>query len=236
MWNEKNINIFLVVFFALLVLGFLFHQSPDFPGSALGHSLGIIGGIFMLMTLIYPFRKRILKKKGKQNPITRHIAYGLIGSSLVVIHSAHKVSSLIGILIFLSVVLVVLSGIAGYYLFKRVNISLKEHKRDQELLKTRIKSRKQELFAACTLENTADISNSEPSLWTSSSGVRDECERWLEEVRAIAEKEYAMKFFDRLKALFTKWLNIHHAFAGLLFALMIVHVLTTIYYGLRWLP
>ena len=100
MWPERNINAYLAVFFVILVMGFLVHQDPTFAGSALGHALGIIGGIFILMTLIYPFRKQVLKKKGRQNPLNSHIAYGLIGASLVVIHSGHKLESLIGILIF----------------------------------------------------------------------------------------------------------------------------------------
>ena len=235
MQNERRINAYLAFFFILLLTGFLFHQDRAFPGSALGHSLGIIGSIFMLMSLIYPFRKRILKKKGRQNPLSRHIAYGLIGSSLVVIHSAHEVSSLIGILIFLSVVLVVLSGIAGYFFFKKVNRSLKEQKKDCELLKKHVRSRRQELMAACRIDDPRNLNRLRPRVLAGLS-ERDECERWLEELRVLAEKEYSIRFFDRLKVLFSRWFNIHYAFSVFLFALLIVHVLTTIYYGLRWLP
>lgn len=265
MWNEKNINIYMAVFFGLLVMGLLFHQSQTFAGSALGHSLGIIGSIFILMTLIYPFRKRILKKRGKQNPLNNHIRYGLIGASLVVIHSAHKFSSLIGILIFLSLVLVVLSGIVGRYLFKKVNRSLKELKQDHDLLKSRIKSRQQELLAICKFDDSDSITgddmtdNASGALSYSSDTIRfcigggdmtgsasgalsvspeimDERDRWIGEVRALAETEYNLKFFDRLKTSFTKWLRIHHTISVFFFAMMIVHVMTTLYYGLRWLP
>src|SRR6056297_4015905 len=156
MWSEKNINAFLAAFFFLLVLGFLFHQSQTFAGSLLGHGLGIIGSILILMTLIYPFRKRILKKKGRQNPLNRHVTYGLIGPSLVVIHSAHKFSSPIGILVFLSLVLVVFSGIVGRYLFKQVNRSLREQKRDQKLIKARIENRKKEMHTDCKADATVD--------------------------------------------------------------------------------
>lgn len=64
----------------------------------------------------------------------------------------------------------------------------------------------------------------------------DECSHWLDEVRAFAEKEYNMRFFDRLKTIFTKWIRVHYVISGFLFALLIVHVTTTLYYGLRWLP
>lgn len=228
MWPERNINAYLAVFFVILVMGFLVHQDPTFAGSALGHALGIIGGIFILMTLIYPFRKQVLKKKGKQNPLNSHIAYGLIGASLVVIHSGHKLESLIGILIFLSLVLVVLSGIVGRFLFKKVNRSLKEQKRDHKLLKERIERRKQDLFAACSVDS--------PDEEAAEDMVIDECRQWLDEIRAFADKEYNMKFFDRLKTLFTRWIWVHYIISAILFALLIVHVMTTLYYGLRWLP
>ena len=228
MWQERNINAYLAVFFVILVMGFLVHQDPTFAGSALGHALGIIGGIFILMTLIYPFRKQVLKKKGKQNPLNSHIAYGLIGASLVVIHSGHKLESLIGILIFLSLVLVVLSGIVGRFLFKKVNRSLKEQKRDHKLLKARIERRKQDLFAACRVDLSDE--NAVEDM------VIDECSQWHDEIRSFAENEYNMKFFDRLKTLFTRWIWVHYIISALLFALLIVHVMTTLYYGLRWLP
>lgn len=237
MWNEKNINAFLALFFGLLVIGFLFHQSRTFAGSAPGHLLGIAGTILILMTLIYPFRKRILKKKGKQNPLNSHVTYGLIGPSLVVIHSAHKFSSLVGVLIFISLVLVVLSGIVGRYLFKKINRSLREQKRDHRLMHDRIESRKNEMFAACRInEEETDTSQDTPEQEEISSDMMSACGQWVDEVQAFAETEYSMQFFDRLKVLFSRWLRIHYWISGFLFALIIVHVITTLYYGLRWLP
>jgi len=233
MWGEKNINAYLAVFFTLLVLGFLFHQDPGFAGSLPGHILAIIGAIFILMTLIYPFRKRILKKKGKQNPLDTHITYGFVGASLAVIHSAHKLESTIGILIFLSIVLVVLSGIVGRYLFRKVNKSVKEQQRDYNLLKSRIEHQKKEMRAVWQSETTGDSTEEAteaPQHWIEDWG------RLFEEMRALAEIEYNMRFFDRLKNLFTRWMRVHHLITIVLFAMMIVHVMTTLYYGLRWLP
>ncbi len=237
MWNEKNINAFLALFFGILVVGFLFHQSRTFAGSAPGHLLGIAGTILIVMTLIYPLRKRILKKKGKQNPLNSHVTYGLIGPSLVVIHSAHKFSSLVGILVFISLVLVVFSGIVGRYLFKKVNRSLREQKRDHRLMHDRIESRKNEMSAACMVnEEETDASQDAPEQWVTHSDMTAACGQWLDEVQALAETEHSIEFFDRLKVLFSRWLRIHYWISGFLFALIIVHVITTLYYGLRWLP
>ncbi len=132
--------------------------------------------------------------------------------------------------------LFVLSGIAGYFFFKKVNRSLKKQKRDYDLLKTHIKSRRQELMAACGIADPKDIVSLRPRVLTSPWSEKDDCNRWLEKLQVLAEKEYSIRFYDRLKLLFSRWFNIHYAFSVLLFALLIVHVLTTIYYGLRWLP
>jgi hypothetical protein len=231
MWDKKNINAYLAVFFAVLVLGFVVHDNPTFAGSAPGHLLGIISGILILMTLIYPFRKRILKKKGRRNPLNSHITYGLAGASLAVVHSAHKLQSTIGILIFLSLVLVVLSGIIGRYLFQKVNKSVKQQQRDSNLLKSRIEQRKKDIKAAWHTRNTDDAEEAESDAlqeWM------EDWSDWIDEVRALAEIEYNMRFFDHLKTLFTRWVRIHHFVTVLLFALMAVHIMTTLYYGLRW--
>jgi hypothetical protein len=230
--DEKNINAYLALFFTVLMLGFVVHDDPAFAGRALGHLLGIISGILILMTLIYPFRKRVLKKKGRQNPLNSHISYGLIGASLAVIHSAHKLQSTIGILIFLSLVLVVLSGIIGRYLFRKVNKSVKQQQRDYNLMKSRIEQRKEELKAAW---RSRDADNAEETESDDSQEWIEDWSQWVDEVRALAEIEYSLKFFDYLKALFTRWVRIHHFVTVLLFALLAVHVMTTLYYGLRWL-
>ncbi|MDY6824286.1 MAG: hypothetical protein SWH68_10910 [Thermodesulfobacteriota bacterium] len=239
MWTEKNINAYLAVFFVFLVAGGLVHQNPSFAGSALGHTFGIVGSLFILMTLIYPFRKRVLKKKGRQNPLNSHIAYGLIGASLVVIHSAHKFSSLIGILVFLSLVLVVLSGVVGRYLYKHVNRSLREQRRDRKLLKARIDNRKRGITAACLPDGTiameeAGLPEDPPNQWPDYD-IHEDCNAWLNEIEALAEKEYAMRVFDRLKNVFSRWIRIHFLISFFLFAMIMVHVLTTLYYGLSWL-
>lgn len=234
MWIEGKVHSYLAIFFVILVTGFIVHQSQTFPGSFLGHGIGVVGSLFMLMTLIYPFRKRVLKKKG--DPIIHHVSVGLLGSTLVIVHSGHKASSLIGLLLYLTVVLMVLSGITGYYLYKRVNRSLRAQKRERNLLEKRLKSRKRELIDACRIDAADGMADRTFMGGPSLTETNKECSRWVDQVRALAEREQAMQFFDRLKAVFSKWIQIHYTLTIFLFSLMIIHVLTTLYYGLRWIP
>ncbi|MGM0423946.1 MAG: hypothetical protein ACQEQX_03370 [Thermodesulfobacteriota bacterium] len=239
MWTERNIQALMAGFFVFLVLSMAYHRDPTFAGSALGHGFGIAGTVFILLTLIYPFRKRVLKKKGRQNPLNTHITYGLLGPTLVLIHSAHKYDSLIGTLLFLALLIVVLSGIIGRFLYGKVNRSLRKQKKDLELLKTRFEEQKKGVLALCATR--AGDSNAKEAMHAEASGdseaeSMEQCQRLWEEARSIAEMEYTVTFFDRLKHVFSWWTQAHYVLSAFLFVLIIVHVLTMLYYGIRWLP
>lgn len=239
MLNEKNITALLAVFFMIVVMGFLFHQSPTFAGSLPGHLLGIIGTVVMSMTLVYPFRKRILKKRGKQNPINPHIYCGLIGPILVVVHSAHKFSSTIGVLVFLSMFVVVASGIVGKFLFRRVNRSLSRQERDLNALKQVFyRSRADAEF--CTGYSVPEQGDSLEHTDQAADAVDDlegqqRCEALLNLAASMTELEQNVRIFSGTKRLFARWVRIHYLLAFFLFAMVVVHVLATFYYGLRWL-
>jgi len=240
MLNEKNIIALLSIFFVVFTLGFLFHQSPTFAGSLFGHVVGIAGTIIMSLTLIYPFRKRVLKRKGKRNPLNSHIYYGLVGPSLVVIHSAHKFSSTIGVLCFLSMFVVVVSGIVGKFLFRRVSRSLKQQKSDLGALKSLFMHRKEDVEKCKgfldkekrTLSGTKDYEVTQDEFIDIEGQQR--CEVLLNLAHSITELEHTVGIFSGTKTLFSRWIRVHYLLTALLFAMVIVHVLTTLYYGLRW--
>jgi hypothetical protein len=236
MLNEKNITALLSGFFAIVSLGFLFHRSPIFAGSLVGHFVGMVGTVIMAMTLIYPFRKRILKKKGKKNPLNSHIYYGLIGPSLIVIHSAHKFSSLIGLLCFFSLFVVVVSGIVGKILFRKVNRRIKDQKEDIRVLKTLFEQRKSAVDKCKEyLAGGAKGEQGKPGKTTSPEMEGQQaCEVILNMAYSIAELEHAVQIFAATKRLFTRWIGIHYTLTFFLFAMVAVHILTTLYYGIRW--
>jgi len=238
--SEKNINGLLAIFFVVLAMGFVFHQSETFAGGLPGHLIGIVGTVMMFLSLVYPFKKRVLGKRGRQNPLSRHIFYGLMGPSLVVIHSAHKLDSLIGLLTFVAVLIVVLSGIIGRFLFRRISRSLKEQQRELAMLKDVFQRRRREV-AACDVylglehageeENKTGVKNE-----LLEEGQRDQCEQLFDLAQSISELEYTTSVFDSTKSLFSKWMTVHHLLTLFLFSFIIVHILTVLYYGLRWLP
>jgi hypothetical protein len=240
MLNEKNIAALLAILFVVLVAGFLVHQSPAFAGSLIGHLIGIAGILIMFMALIYPFRKRVLRKRGRQNPLNTHIHYGLIGPCLVVIHSAHKFGSMVGMLCFVSMLLVVLSGIVGKFLFRRVNRSLKQQKSDVALLRRVFEKRRKKIHV---LDASLQTQNGNHAQGDEQQSIEEEKdlerqarhEELVNLAHSIAETEHIIKVFSGTSTLFSRWIRVHYLLTFFLFSMVLVHVLTTVYYGLRWL-
>ena len=226
MKGKQKVDAFLAVFFVLLVLGYLLHQSPEFAGSLVGHLLGIAGAVIIGFALLYPIRKRAFGKKGKSNPLNRHIIYGLAGASLGTIHSAHKFSSPIGVLTFLALLLVVLSGIVGRFLYRNVNRQLREQKKGLTLLKDHLKSLRQDV-AACLVEP-------EDEEGQGNNSMKEKCRGIFDQAYALAELEMSVSMFEKTKTLFSKWVHVHYALTFFLVTMLVVHILSALYYGLRW--
>jgi len=236
--NDKNINGLLAIFFLLLVLGYAFHHSETFAGSLPGHLIGIAGMVLMLMTLAYPFKKRVLGRRGRRNPITVHIFYGLMGPSLLIIHSAHKLDSLIGVLTFLAMLVVVLSGITGRYLFRRVHRTLKDQQQELSKLREIFHKRREEIvscrphFGPETAGGKGIQAEAEDE--RIEEELQEQCGRLYDLALSISELEYSTTFFDSIRSSFSRWMRVHHVLTIFLFALAFVHILTVLYYGLRW--
>lgn len=233
--NNKNINGLLALFFVLLILGYAFHQSETFAGSLTGHLIGMVGMVLMLLTLVYPFKKRVLGRRGRQNPITIHIFYGLMGPSLLIIHSAHKLDSLIGVLTFLAMLIVVLSGITGRYLFRRVNRNLKDQQRELSKLREIFHKRREEVVSCRPCFGLESGNRAETEDVGMEEEPQDQCEKLYDLALSISELEFSTTFFDSIKSSFSRWVKVHHILTIFLFSLAFVHILTVLYYGLRWL-
>jgi hypothetical protein len=92
------------------------------PGGLAGHTLGIVGFLLMLATeTLYSIRKRIRGfHYGPTGTWLRwHIVTGIIGSYLVLLHTAGKFHGLAGLTAILTV-LVVASGFIGRYIYTAV--------------------------------------------------------------------------------------------------------------------
>jgi len=89
---------------------------------SVGHFLGILGALFMVLLLGYSLRKRLrfMWKWGNANDwLEVHIFLGISGPVLVLLHTVFEFSGIVGVS-FWSMVLVVASGIVGRYLYQSI--------------------------------------------------------------------------------------------------------------------
>jgi hypothetical protein len=96
-------------------------------GSDFGYNLGLVGGLLLLSLLGYSLRKRIrfLERLGAMNSWFRyHMFVGIGGPTLIVFHSTFELKSMNGSIAFLAMVLVVVSGIAGRFIYRHVHRGL----------------------------------------------------------------------------------------------------------------
>lgn len=103
-----------------LVLSFT-RQIPP-AGELFGHSLGIAGFTFMLMTeTLYSLRKRSRSVKwGKMSSwLQFHIFTGLVGPFMVLLHTSWKFNGIAGVTTLFTIIIVV-SGFVGRYIFTRI--------------------------------------------------------------------------------------------------------------------
>jgi cytochrome b561 len=107
---------------ALYVVAYL--QAGAFPtaSSLVGHGIGILGFVLMLMTAtLYSIRKlRTAARWGSMAAWLRfHMVTGLVGPYMVLLHTAMKFQGLAGLTMLLTVIVVV-SGLVGRYLYTAV--------------------------------------------------------------------------------------------------------------------
>jgi hypothetical protein len=99
-----------------------FQQGIDFH-----YNVGLIGGIMMLVVLLYAFRKRVrfMKKLGSiESWYYFHLLGGVLGPILIVFHSNFSMKSYNATVAFVAMALVVISGIFGRYIYTRIGYGL----------------------------------------------------------------------------------------------------------------
>ena len=114
---------------ALGALGKWVHDRQIYTaGSDFGYYLGLLGGLLMLSLLLYPLRKRQVlfgERCGRMQHWFRfHVCAGICGPLLVLFHSTFRTGSLNAAAALYAMLLVVLSGIIGRFIYRHVSAGL----------------------------------------------------------------------------------------------------------------
>lgn len=112
----------MILITGLYAVFIFFTRAIPPAGELFGHSLGIVGFLFMLMTeTLYSLRKRTRSVRwGKMSTwLQLHIYTGLVGPFMVLLHTSWKFNGLAGATTLLTIIIVV-SGFIGRYIFTRI--------------------------------------------------------------------------------------------------------------------
>jgi len=106
--------------------------------SGIGYALGIIGGVLMLLLLLYPLRKRarFMQRLGPVKWWFRsHMILGIVGPMCILFHCSFHLGALNSNVSLLCMTLVASSGLVGRYLYSKIHYGLYGRKATlQELL------------------------------------------------------------------------------------------------------
>ncbi len=138
LWIAFGINVVITLIYLGVVL---WTGSIPAASDVFGHSLGIIGFILMLMTeTLYSLRKRARKARWGRTSwwLKFHIVTGLVGSYMVLLHSAWKFQGLAGVLMLL-VGIVVLSGFIGRYIYTAIPRTAEGYVAQEQMLEAEMR-------------------------------------------------------------------------------------------------
>lgn len=99
-----------------------FHTDGD-----LVYYMGLVGGVLILVTLLYSLRKRVkaFKKMGKMSTwYYVHLVAGVVGPVLIILHSSFTLKSMNSTVSLISMLCVIASGIFGRYIYTRIGYHL----------------------------------------------------------------------------------------------------------------
>lgn len=97
------------------------------PRSNFGFYLGVAGSVLMLALLLYPLRKhvRFMHRWGALKHWFRwHMILGIVGPVLILFHSTFHVRSLNATVALLSMLIVVISGVIGRFVYRKIHYGL----------------------------------------------------------------------------------------------------------------
>lgn len=209
----------------LIVPAFLFHVAPRFPGSLTGGVFGIAAALLFLLLLLYSALKRLpwVKERTKDflsigAVLTFHVYAGTVGALLAIIHSGHKFESPLGITLTVAMLTVVATGFVGRYYLAQIGQDLRDQQTNLAILRNRYDSL---ALVATGLKDQAVVDPNGVPLG--------------QLLGAMSDLEFTITARETLKRSLARWVVLHIAASIAMYALLVLHIWSGIYYGLRWL-
>lgn len=215
-YSELLAALVAVIVITLLYWAFVATSGVPAASGLVGHALGIVGIVMMLMTeTLYSLRKRAMRKpRGTMRSWLRlHIFTGIVGPYLVLLHSAWSFNGLAGALTAMTL-LVVASGFIGRYIYTAVPRTA-----DGVIVEA------QELQA--TLDAMREEA-SRPATGLSPEAAKRHARQTARRLRELERQMASLRWARRLLA---TWHTIHVPIGMVLFATAFAHIVGAVYYA-----
>lgn len=223
--KERLIVLALGMLLLFLAPGYLLHVAPRFPGSLPGGILGIAAASLMLLVLLYPaikyvgwLRARVTRHVSLGRLLSLHIYGGLLAALIAILHSGHNYRSVLGIALVLDILVIIGTGFIGRYYLGHLGAEVRQQ---QALLGTLRSVYDRIAFRLGAAAGSAATVPDVPILSL---------------VDAIADVEYSLTVREAAKRIAARWMVAHTVASIVFYGLLLLHISSGIYYGLRWLP
>lgn len=260
---ELKLSFFIVFFLGIVYILYELVTIPS-GGHPFGHAIGILGSVLMIMTeLLYSLRKRsgLIKYGQIRNWLSFHIFTGIVGPTLVLMHTGLEFRGLAGLTMVLTI-LVVASGFLGRYIYTAVPRTLAGVEVDRRTLEQALQQQQAELLAwsagkSAQVQTLIRQKATEP-LAEDLSMVEVLAHRWrewqeqrqlraalgrlekeeksrLDEIERLIRRQQRLvrqiRSLQTVRRLMGLWHTAHVPLGLTLFTSMIIHIIATIYYG-----
>lgn len=240
------------------------HHSLRSSG-AVGHLYGIVGTALMLANLLYLARKhsRLLRGRGSlRGWMQVHVFAGLLGTILIVLHSAFQARNHVAQAAAWSLGVLVLTGLLGRYMYALVPRGEAGEEESEEAVRARVAALRRELAVRLQPEQRAVVWPLADTPVAEGGPVkallrlpllpldRLRERRRIRDARAalastggdlvldlatqLLEDSGRLRALARVRDLFVWWRALHRAFAIVMVLAMLVHVGVALYYGYTW--
>lgn len=246
----------LVVLSAIVILGnigFSFYQLPledryfhsDYallkPSGLLGHGLGIVGTLLILIGVFsYMARKRmkIFSRIGVLKYwLEFHIFLCALGPVFILYHTSFKFGGIVSVS-FWSLVAVVASGIIGRFIYLQIPHTIE----GRELSWLEVMDMKKELGEELKTKYNIDISDFNAvktsgivsALKTKNLPVPEykKVKQLIYQQKALVKR---LKRLDMMQSIFRYWHVAHLPFALIMLIVMVIHVAVVLTFGYKWI-
>jgi hypothetical protein len=211
------------------------------PSGLIGHGLGIVGTLFVLIGLFsYMTRKRV--KTFSRVGVLKywlefHIFLCSLGPVLILYHTSFKFGGIVSVS-FWSLVAVVASGIIGRFIYLQIPHSIE----GRELSLQEVQEMKNELADELKTKYGIDI-----SLLREGKSAEIESQLKLKNLSAKEHKkvkqlinsqkkiEKRIERLDLMQSIFRYWHVAHLPFALIMLIVMVIHVAVVLTFGYKWI-